>query len=381
MGGDGGRGSNVVFVVDRVYVPNGLPLQSSFKAQSGEKGMMSARTVPRRLDCSSASKVQLFVMQDWKSSLTWARPEFYRCSRWSRWSLKYPFYDTKNPAEISEWEPGRGAGRTKFLLMLVLVEFPSVGKINSAQRNYLQNLKFSLYSVLILRAWSVLNQVSPLLADLLVWSEGASQGVSLGTQFLRHIERRYPSHHPDMSMMKGLIHTKDYLAINKGGITPQPSSMGVPKSLLLIGWICRRVRRNLEGSEKLAIIMMVKNCMSSQSQVWPKQGLALLDATAELLDKTRIPSLWWVRNGRRSLLWLWWREKNHLEISHWRWCNGYFQVKNSWNSLTWLTLTVMSLLWEFARQLRGMGVDSLRARGARMEIWFRISKFEFEFVD
>ena len=70
------------------------------------------------------------------------------------------------------------------------------------------------------------------------------QGVGLGTQFLRHIERtRVILHVIDMSGMEGRDPYEDYLAINKELASHNLRLMERLKLLLPIKWTCLKQKR------------------------------------------------------------------------------------------------------------------------------------------
>ena len=130
----------------------------------------------------------------------------------------------KNPApEISEnGEPGQERElqlELKILADVGLVGFPSVGKstllsvITSAKLIGAYHFTTIVPNLGMVRTQS---GESFAVADLPGLIEGASQGVGLGTQFLRHIERtRVILHIIDMSASEGRDPYEDYLAINK----------------------------------------------------------------------------------------------------------------------------------------------------------------------
>ena len=114
------------------------------------------------------------------------------------WSRKYPFATPKNPApEISEnGEPGQERElqlELKILADVGLVGFPSVGKSTLLSVITSAKPKIGAYhfTTIVPNLGMVRTQSgeSFAVADLPGLIEGASQGVGLGTQFLRHIER------------------------------------------------------------------------------------------------------------------------------------------------------------------------------------------------
>src|SRR5699024_9281199 len=130
----------------------------------------------------------------------------------------------KNPApEIAEnGEPGQERKielELKVLADVGLVGFPSVGKstllsVISSAKPKIGSYHFTTL-VPNLGMVTAKNGKSFVAADLPGLIEGASQGVGLGIQFLRHIERtRVILHVVDMSGMEGRDPYEDYLAIN-----------------------------------------------------------------------------------------------------------------------------------------------------------------------
>src|SRR5699024_7866076 len=134
------------------------------------------------------------------------------------------FATPKNPApEIAEnGEPGQERKielELKVLADVGLVGFPSVGKstllsVISSAKPKIGSYHFTTL-VPNLGMVTAKNGKSFVAADLPGLIEGASQGVGLGIQFLRHIERtRVILHVVDMSGMEGRDPYEDYLAIN-----------------------------------------------------------------------------------------------------------------------------------------------------------------------
>ena len=88
-------------------------------------------------------------------------------------------------------------------------------------------------------------------ADLPGLIEGASQGVGLGTQFLRHIERtRVILHIIDMSASEGRDPYEDYLAINKELESYNLRLMERPQIIVANKMDMQRVKKTLKSSRK-----------------------------------------------------------------------------------------------------------------------------------
>ncbi len=401
-GGDGGRGGNVVLIVDEgLRTLMDFRFNRHFKAQPGENGMskgMHGRgsedlyvKVPQGTTVRDAETGRLLgdLIENGQTLVV------AKGGRGGRGNIR--FASPRNPApEIAEnGEPGQERKielELKVLADVGLVGFPSVGKstllsIISAARPKIGAYHFTTL-VPNLGMVNTKDGRSFVAADLPGLIEGASQGVGLGTQFLRHIERtRVILHVIDMSGMEGRDPYEDYLAINHELASYNLRLMERPPIIVANKMDMPEAEENLKVfKEKLA--KEQNDELDEPIPVFPISGVtrkgieALLSATADLLEVT--PEF------------LLYDEEIEEDVVHYGFTKDEqeFQIDRD-DDASWILsgeklekLFKMTnfehdeTIMRFARQLRAMGVDeALRARGAKDGDIVRIGNFEFEFVE
>ncbi|WP_423342659.1 GTPase ObgE [Melissococcus plutonius] len=406
-GGDGGRGGDVVLIVDEgLRTLMDFRYNRYFKAKPGENGMnkgMHGRgaenifvKVPPGTTIRDAETHELL------GDLTQSGQKLVIANggRGGRGNIR--FASPRNPApELAEnGEPGEERKielELKILADVGLVGFPSVGKstllsVISSARPKIGAYHFTTISP-NLGMVTTSDGRSFAAADLPGLIEGASQGVGLGMQFLRHIERtRVILHVIDMS--GGLEERdpyQDYLAINKELAAYDLNLLQRPQIIVANKMDMPNAENNLANFKQL-----LHNSENEQNikvaQIFPissitKQGIeSLLCATADLLELTPDFPLY--------------EEELEQEINA---IHQYvfqpdeeaeYTITRASDASWVLTGKKLERLFKmtnfehdestmrFARQLRGMGIDeALRARGAKDGDIVRIFDYEFEFVE
>lgn len=401
-GGDGGHGGAVILVVDEgLRTLMDFRFNRHFKATPGENGMSKGmhgrgaedtyvKVPPGTTVRDAETGALLGDLVAEGQTLVVAQG-----GRGGRGNTR--FASPRNPApELAEnGEPGQERKielELKVLADVGLVGFPSVGKstllsVISSARPKIGAYHFTTL-VPNLGMVTTSDGRSFAVADLPGLIEGASQGVGLGTQFLRHIERtRVILHVIDMSGMEGRDPYEDYLAINKELESHNLRLLERPQIIVANKMDMPESEANLKAfKEKLQ--EQKADEFADDMPIFPisavsKKGLqALLNATADLLETTPEFPLY--------------DEEIEEDVVHY----GYqsdgpeFEITREPDATWVLSGDKIEKLFQmtnfdhdgtvmrFARQLRGLGVDeALRARGAKDGDIVRIGNFEFEFVE
>lgn len=228
-GGDGGRGGDVIFRVDEgLRTLMDFRYRKEFIAENGENGRskgqhgkgaksLIVRVPPGTLvkDAETGEILVDLVRKGEEAVLA-------RGGRGGRGNMR--FATPANPApHISEnGEPGEGRWvelELKLLADVGLVGYPSVGKSTLLAAVTAAKPKIAAYHFTTLSpnlgVVDVGDGRSFVLADLPGLIEGAHQGVGLGHQFLRHVERtRLLIHVIDMAGSEGRDPVEDWRKIN-----------------------------------------------------------------------------------------------------------------------------------------------------------------------
>ncbi len=401
-GGDGGKGGSVIFKVDEgLRTLMDFRYNRKFRAKNGEKGMtkgMHGRgaedlivAIPPGTTVRDAETGKVLT------DLVENGQEFVAAKggRGGRGNIR--FATPRNPApEISEnGEPGQERDlqlELKILADVGLVGFPSVGKSTLLSVVSAAKPKIGAYyfTTIVPNIGMVRTKSgeSFAMADLPGLIEGASQGIGLGTQFLRHIERtRVILHVIDMSAAEGRDPYEDYLSINKELETYNLRLLERPQIIVANKMDMPEAKENLKVfKEKMAADY---DEFDDLPMIFPISSLAhrglenLLEATAELLDKTGEFLIYSEDElAQEEAYYGFGEEQKPFEISRDDDATWVLSGEKLEKLFVMTNLEREESIMKFARQLRGMGVDqALRERGAKDGDLVRIGKFEFEFVD
>ncbi|WP_240661739.1 MULTISPECIES: GTPase ObgE [unclassified Staphylococcus] len=229
-GGDGGNGASIVFEVDEgLRTLLDFRYQTHFKAKRGEGGQSSnmhgknaehlvLKVPPGTIIKSVETEEVLADLVENGQRATVARG-----GRGGRGNSR--FASPRNPApDFSEnGEPGEEIEVTLELKLLAdvgLVGFPSVGKSTLLSTVSKAKPKIGAYHFTTIKpnlgVVSTKDHRSFVMADLPGLIQGASEGIGLGHQFLRHVERtKVIVHMIDMSGSEGRDPYEDYQIINE----------------------------------------------------------------------------------------------------------------------------------------------------------------------
>lgn len=229
-GGDGGKGADVILVADKnVNTLMDFRYKRMFRAEAGENGM-SANKHGRGRDPLYIKVPMGTVVKDEESGkvycdLTQDGQEFLiaKGGRGGRGNARFQTAANRAPTFSEMGEPGEEHWlqlKLKVLADVGLLGYPSVGKSSiirkvSAARPDVAAYHFTTLTP-VLGVVSLPGDRNFVMADIPGLIDGAAEGVGLGHNFLRHVERsNILLHILDVSGMEGRDPKDDFDAINR----------------------------------------------------------------------------------------------------------------------------------------------------------------------
>lgn len=399
-GGDGGHGGDVIFRVDeglRTLVD--FRYQKHFKASRGEKGRnksqhganaehMIVRVPPGTVVIDDDTQEVVADLTRHGQEVVIAKG-----GRGGRGNMR--FATPANPApELAEHgEEGQErwvALELKVMADVGLVGFPSVGKSTLLSVVSSAKPKIGAYHFTTitpnLGVVDIGDGRSFVMADLPGLIEGAHEGVGLGHEFLRHIERtRIIIHVVDMAGTEGRDPFDDWVKINDELRQYNEKLAERPQIVAANKMDMPQAEENLEAFRE-----QVRALKGDEIEVMPissltKQGVQELlykamDMLERLPDTHKVEEVADVEERKIYR----YKKKEEQPSFTIRRENDTFVVESEAieGMLKRMQMTSHDAILRFARMLRRMGVDEeLRKRGAEDGTIIRIGDFEFEFVE
>lgn len=396
-GGDGGKGASVVFEVDEgLRTLLDFRYQRHFKASKGENGQSSnmhgknAEDLVLKVPPGTIIKnvetdeVLADLVEDGQRAVV------AKGGRGGRGNSR--FATPRNPApDFSEkGEPGEELDvslELKLLADVGLVGFPSVGKSTLLSIVSKAKPKIGAYHFTTIKpnlgVVSTPDQRSFVMADLPGLIEGASDGVGLGHQFLRHVERtKVIVHMIDMSGSEGREPIEDYKVINQELAAYEQRLEDRPQIV---------VSNKMDLPESQDNLILFKEEIGEDVPVIPVSTITrdnidqLLYAIADKLEEYKDVDFTVEEEesvGINRVLYKHTPSQDKFTIS--RDDDGAYVVSgNAIERMFKMTdFNSDPAVRRFARQMRSMGIDdALRERGCKNGDIVRILGGEFEFVE
>lgn len=397
-GGDGGKGGDVIFRVDEgLRTLMDFRYQRHFKAQRGEKGRnksqhganaenMIVRVPPGTVVIDDDTQEVLADLTRHGQQIVVARG-----GRGGRGNIRFATPNNPAPELAEHGEEGQERWvvlELKVMADVGLVGFPSVGKstllsVVSAAKPKIGAYHFTTITP-NLGVVEVGDGRSFVMADLPGLIEGAHEGVGLGHEFLRHVERtRLIVHVVDMAGSEGRDPFEDWQKINdelrqyNADLEKRPqivaaNKMDMPEAAEHLAKFREEVAKVRGDLEILPISSLTR------------QGIQeLLYRVSDLLEQIpEAPAIEEVTElAERKIYKLDKTEDDSFTI---RRENETFVVESAKieRMMKRMQLNSHDAILKLARTLRHMGVDDeLRKRGAKDGTLVRIGDFEFEFVE
>lgn len=389
-GGNGGKGSNIIFTVDKgLRTLLDLKYQKEIKGKRGEHGSgknqfgKNAEDVIIKVpegttvtDAETGMVIADLVKENDSAVIAYGG----RGGRGNR-----AFMTPANPApDISEHgEPGEERlikVELKMIADVGLVGLPSVGKSTILSQVSRANPKIAAYHFTTispnLGVVKTKNDKVFVMADLPGLIEGASKGEGLGDKFLRHIERtRIICHVIDMSGFEGRDPYDDYVLINKELEAFSPKLLN-KKQVIIAN------KMDMEGAkENLEVFKKKVNAPVFEISAIINEGLESVTMhLADLLESIEEEPLYQEVEIESHVLYKFKKERPFTITKD---GNAWVVRGDAVEKLFKMTkFNSNDATLRFARKLKNMGIDDeLKKLGAASGDTVRIMDYEFEYVE
>ncbi len=390
FGGNGGHGSDIVFVVDEgLNTLLDLRYKQLIRGNNGENGMgkgmhgKNAEDVIVRVpqgtvitDCDTGLVIADLIHKDDKAIIVHG-------GRGGRGNIALATRNNPAPSISENGEPGEKRlvkVELKLLADVGLVGMPSVGKSTLISRISAARPRIAAYHFTTLKpnlgvVGASLGR-SFVVADLPGLIEGASLGEGLGDRFLRHIERtRVIAHVIDMSGFEGRNPYMDFCTINKELERFNSKLMDKPMIVIANKMDLYTSERNLEIFKQNVDLPIYPISAKNDGNLD-----VIVNALADMLDKIQKQPLYDEEKFESHVLYKF-EEKVPFTITR---DNDTWVIRGDEveKLLRMTRFNSDEAVLRFSNKLKRMGIDDkLREMGAQEGDNVRILDFEFDYKE